>query len=123
LESWGRFITDQLRGSEGKPGLLQVASYERLRQKSGGGDYALGWLVVMRDWGGGEVLTHAGCNTMNYAVAWLAPARDFAVLVVCNQGDAAAEKATDAAAGVLIHQWLNRHEGQEAHLESGGNAD
>jgi len=43
-------------------------------------------------------LTHAGCNTMNYAVAWLAPAKDFAVLVCANQGDGEAAKACDEAA-------------------------
>jgi CubicO group peptidase (beta-lactamase class C family) len=109
LEAWGKFIADQLRGAEGKPGLLKPESYARLRQKPESGDYALGWLVVERGWGGGEVLTHTGCNTMNFAVAWLAPKRDFAVLVVCNQGDAVAEKAADAAASALIQEWQARH--------------
>lgn len=112
LESWSRFIADQLRGAQGKPGLLKPESYARLRKTPEEGDYALGWLVVERPWGGGEVLTHAGCNTMNYAVAWLAPERDFAVLVVCNQGDAVAEKATDLAASALIQAWSARRDSQ-----------
>jgi hypothetical protein len=48
------------------------------------------------------VLTHAGSNTMNYAVVWMAPKRDFAALVCTNQGGDAAAKACDEAAGALI---------------------
>jgi hypothetical protein len=40
---------------------------------------------------------------MSFAVVWLAPKRDFAVLVCCNQGDeTAAPKACDEAAAALI---------------------
>jgi len=43
---------------------------------------------------------------MNYAVAWLAPLRDFAVLVATNQGNGGAEKAVDEAAGALVRKFL-----------------
>jgi len=100
LDDWGRFISDQLRGAEGKPALLKPESYSRLHSAPFGGDYAMGWLVTDRPWGGGRVLTHTGSNTMNMAVVWMAPARDFAVLVVCNQGER--DKACDNAAWGLI---------------------
>lgn len=48
------------------------------------------------------MLTHAGSNTMNYAVVWMAPLKDFAVLVMTNQGGDEAAKACDEAAGALI---------------------
>jgi CubicO group peptidase (beta-lactamase class C family) len=102
LADWSRFIADQLRGDRGEKALLKPETYKRLHTPPFGGDYALGWMVVERDWGGGTVLTHSGSNTMNFAVAWLAPARDFAVLVVCNQGGPAAFKACDEAASELI---------------------
>src|SRR5205823_940884 len=50
-----------------------------------GGDYALGWMTTERSWGGGKVLNHAGDNTMNFANVWVAPQRDFAILVCVNQ--------------------------------------
>jgi CubicO group peptidase (beta-lactamase class C family) len=100
LGDWGRFISDQLRGSEGKPALLKPESYVRLQSAPFGGNYAMGWLVLDRPWGGGRVFTHTGSNTMNMAVVWMAPARDFAVLVVCNQGGR--DKACDDAASGLI---------------------
>jgi len=104
LQDWAKFIQDQLRGAEGKPALLTTASYRTLRTPPFGGDYALGWLVLERPWGGGEVLHHAGDNTMNHANVWLAPRRDFAVLVCVNQGGDTAAKACDEAVTALI-QW------------------
>jgi hypothetical protein len=52
------------------------------------------------------VLTHTGSNTMWFAVTWLAPKRDFAVLVACNQRGDKAEKAGDEAASALIGDLL-----------------
>ena len=102
IGDWGRFIADQLRGARGEGGLLKPASYARLHTAPFDGEYALGWLVTERDWAGGTALNHCGCNTMNYANAWLAPRRDFAVLVCANQGGDEAFKATDEAVSALI---------------------
>jgi CubicO group peptidase (beta-lactamase class C family) len=102
MHDWAKFIQDQLRGAQGKAGLLSPASYQRLHDPPFGGDYALGWLVVERPWGGGKVLHHTGDNTMNHASAWLAPRRDFALLICANQGGDTAAKACDAAASALI---------------------
>jgi CubicO group peptidase (beta-lactamase class C family) len=102
LGDWAKFITDQLRGARGEKALLKTETYRKLQTPPFGGDCALGWLVVERSWGGGMVLTHAGSNTMNFAVVWAAPLRDFAVLVVTNQGGPAAAKACDEAAAAMI---------------------
>jgi CubicO group peptidase (beta-lactamase class C family) len=102
LGDWAVFIADQLRGARGEKALLKPETYQKLHTPPFGGNYALGWVVVEREWGGGPVLTHAGSNTMNFAVAWLAPRRDFAVLVVTNQGGMTANKACDEAASALI---------------------
>ncbi|HUL71960.1 MAG TPA: serine hydrolase domain-containing protein [Vicinamibacterales bacterium] len=102
LADWAKFIADQLDGLEGRGALLSPEMYTRLHTPPFGGDYAFGWLVVERPWGGGTVYTHAGSNTMNYAVVWMAPKRDFAVLVTTNQGGGDAQKGTDEAAAALI---------------------
>jgi CubicO group peptidase (beta-lactamase class C family) len=106
LSDWARFVADWLRGARGEKALLKPDTYRILQTPPFGGDYALGWAVVEREWGGGKVLTHAGSNTMNLAVAWLAPLRDFAVLIVTNQGGPAAYKACDEAASALINLHL-----------------
>jgi CubicO group peptidase (beta-lactamase class C family) len=97
---WGKFVTAHLRGEKGEPGILKPETFKRLHTPASGGDYAFGWLVVDRPWAGGRALNHAGSNTMNYAVVWMAPAKDFAVLVMTNQGDTF--NACDAAASALI---------------------
>jgi CubicO group peptidase (beta-lactamase class C family) len=102
LADWARFIADQLRGARGEKALLRPETYVRLHTPPFGGQYALGWLVAEREWGGGTVLTHAGSNTMNYAVVWIAPKLDLAVLAVANQGGPAGQKACDQASGALI---------------------
>jgi CubicO group peptidase (beta-lactamase class C family) len=102
LQDWAKFVADQLRGARGEPALLKQATYKAMHTTPPGGEYALGWLVVPRDWGGGLVLNHGGCNTMNYANVWVAPLKNFAVLVCINQGDEVAAKASDAVAGALI---------------------
>ncbi len=63
-------------------------------------------IVATRDWAGGAALNHAGSNTMNYANVWIAPNRDFAVLVCINQGGHAAAKASDEALTMLIAHHL-----------------
>ena len=102
LHDWARFVADQLRGARGEPALLPASAYRDLQDPAFGGNYAAGWMVVDRPWGGGRVLTHAGCNTMNFSVAWLAPRRGFAVIACTNRSGEPGSKATDAAASALI---------------------
>lgn len=102
LADWARFVADQLRGARGGRGLLPAGSYHVLQTPADGADYALGWAVTTREWAGGRALTHTGSNTMNFAVVWMSPARDFAVLVCVNQGGDTAARAADEAAWALI---------------------
>jgi CubicO group peptidase (beta-lactamase class C family) len=103
---WGKFVQAHLRGGKGLPGILKPETFKKLHTITYG-NYGFGWLGVDRPWGGGQVLTHAGSNTMNYAVAWVAPLRDFAVLVMTNQGGDEAAKACDEAAGALIMHYTS----------------
>ena len=102
IQDWARFVQDQLRGAQGKPGLLKAESYKKLQTQPFNGDYALGWLVAQREWGGGKVLNHGGDNTMNRANVWVAPKKDFAILVCANQSGDAAGQATDEAVSAMI---------------------
>lgn len=103
IQDWAKFVRDQLRGARGEPDtLLDPASYKKLHTPWPGGEYALGWGVAERAWGGGTVLQHSGDNTMNHANVWIAPQRDFAILACANQGGDDAFKATDDAVGALV---------------------
>lgn len=112
IQDWARFVVDQLRGARGADGLLKAKTYGAMQAPQRGGDMSLGWMVAERPWGGGRVLHHTGSNTMYYANVWIAPARDFAVLVCTNQGGDRAFKATDEAVGALI-RWQGQRTGVE----------
>lgn len=108
IEDWARFVADQLNGAMGKPGLLKPETYKTIQTPPFGGDYALGWVVTQRDWGGGTVFNHGGSNTMNFANVWIAPNRDFAAIVCTNQGGDEAFAATDDAASALIGAYIKQ---------------
>ena len=86
--------------------LLTPASLERLHAPSAGGFYAMGWFAARREWAGGTALTHAGSNTMWYAVIWLAPELDFAAIALCNVAGAEAEERCDTAVARMIQEHL-----------------
>ncbi len=87
---WAKFAAANLPSAKKK--LVRPETLEKLHTPAPGDPpYAMGWIVAgNQPWAGGSALTHAGSNTMWFAVAWLAPAKDFAVLVACNQANAAA---------------------------------
>jgi CubicO group peptidase (beta-lactamase class C family) len=102
LADWGKFVAEHLRGVQGearKSTLLKKATFEKLHTVVGG-DYAMGWIVAKRSWAGGNALHHAGDNTMNFALLWVAPIKDYAVLIVTNQSGAFS--AADEMAGLMI---------------------
>ena len=49
---------------------------------------------------------HSGSNKMWCVVMWLAPAKDFAVIVGTNTGQDNAMQACDDAASDMIRKWL-----------------
>ncbi len=98
LTAWAKYAALHASGGE----LLRADSLARLHAPAPGTDYALGWVVTERPWAGGTALTHSGSNTMWYAVVWIAPARELAVLVTTNIGGNAAARACDEVAAALI---------------------
>jgi len=102
LRDWAQFIILHMKGEAGKSRFLKYKTFKKLHTPIGASDYAMGWIVTVREWGGGDVLTHAGSNTRNWSVVWMAPKKDFAVLVTANFGGDVIYKAIDKAAGLLI---------------------
>lgn len=106
MADWAKYVQSVLAAMRGEASLLPASCVEQLKQPAFGGDYALGWGLHDRAWGGGKVLSHSGSNTMNYAVVWVAPQRNFAVLVATNRaGDGAAE-GLDRLCGMMIQRFL-----------------
>jgi CubicO group peptidase (beta-lactamase class C family) len=102
-----RYAAWQLAGARGEGRLLHPETFERLHTPvDADSEYALGWVATRRSWAEGTVLTHAGSNTMFFAVMWIAPQKDFAVVVCTNAGGEVAEKAVDGVAATLIGEFL-----------------
>lgn len=87
IGDWAKFIAANLPSASTR--LVEPETLEKLHTPvPGQPQYAMGWIIAEgQPWAGGPALTHAGSNTMWYAVAWLAPERDFAVIVACNQAN------------------------------------
>lgn len=113
LADWGRFIALHLRGEHADQKLGNIVikreTFAKLHTpvKGQGADYAMGWNVTNRPWAGnpGVALTHSGSNTMWFCVCWLAPEKQFAVLVATNIADDVAGKACDDGAAALIQDY------------------
>ena len=101
IQDWALFIADQLRGARGEPALLKPKAYQMLQNTHFGGDYALSWEAVDRDWADGKALTHTGSNTMYLALAWAAPIKDFAILLFTNEGLDSFNAADEAVSQII----------------------
>jgi CubicO group peptidase (beta-lactamase class C family) len=89
-------------------GHLSPPQFAKLHTPLPSQDYAMGWHVTERPWAGGKVLTHTGSNTMNFAVMWVAPERDFAVVAATNASGKDAELACDDACAQIIRRFLEK---------------
>lgn len=106
MADWARYVACVLAAMRGEEGFLPLSCVEQLKLPPFGGTYALGWGLHERDWAGGTALSHDGTNTMNYAVVWVAPQRDFAVLVATNRAGDGAAKGLDKLCATMIRKFL-----------------
>jgi len=102
VPDWAKFAALHLAGDRGRAKLLKPATFRTLHTPPPGFDYAGGWMIGDRSWANGRVLTHNGSNQSWFATIWLAPARDFAILVATNQGDQSAQAACEEAVVALV---------------------
>jgi CubicO group peptidase (beta-lactamase class C family) len=106
IGDWAKFAAAQLGGEIAGKRLFTDETLAKLHTPIGDQEYAMGWNVAEREWGGGRVLNHAGSNTMNFAIAWLAPKKKFAALAATNCMGESATKACDEVATALIERHL-----------------
>jgi CubicO group peptidase (beta-lactamase class C family) len=105
-------MTDYLKfadfhASSGKrvAGLLAPELVEKLRTPPAGATYAMGWGTGTRDWAKGTVMTHAGSNTMNYFIVWIAPKIEFSVAAAANAAGPSVNKDLDQVVGKLVRRY------------------
>ncbi|MFH1197089.1 MAG: serine hydrolase domain-containing protein [bacterium] len=106
INDWAKYIQSVLRNENGIYSLVEPETAALLTSNITsiveGVFYGLGWMVLERDWADGKTITHAGSNTVNYSVAWIAPNKDFAIILATNQGRGETEMLIDNAAANLI---------------------
>jgi len=106
ISDWAKYIQCVLAATRSEEGLLSPDQVRQRKEPPFGGEYALGWGLCDRDWGGGKVLQHAGSNGMNYCVAWVAPLKNFAVLAATNRGGDGAPEGLDRVCAAMIKKFL-----------------
>ncbi len=106
MADWAKFLADQMRGGNGMPSLLPASIYKAIQSPGTNSKYGFGWVIVQREWAGGKALCHTGSNTMNFCNCWLAPAKNFGVLVCINQGGDKMFNASDDAATAMIGRYF-----------------
>ena len=105
LDDLARYTIFHLRRAQ-KGGLLKPETLVKLHTPPDGSNYACGWIVVKRNWSGGNALMHNGSNTMWYMVMWLAPEKNFAVVAATNIAGPDAQQGCDEVASAMIQNWL-----------------
>ena len=109
ISDWSKFIAEAMRGAQGHPTLVSAATFKELITPQPGQNYAGGWIITERPWAGGLAMTHAGSNTTWYCNVWIAPKKNFAVLIATNYGSDPVAKAADDGVGDLIKFHLSAH--------------
>lgn len=109
---WAKYVKLHLNGAQNHPQLLLSSSFQKLHYPISEPPpaYAMGWIVDESKWANGEVLVHAGSNTYWFAKVWIAPKRNLAILVACNDGSAKAQIACNQAGLVLMQSQLHLSE-------------
>lgn len=112
LDAWAKFCMAHARGddlAQGERDALGLSreDYAELHRAQKG--FAAGWMVAQRPWARGDgegdsgtVLTHGGSNTVWFAVAWLAPEKDWVLLGATNAAAEAGPRGADAAVGAAL---------------------
>jgi len=97
-----QIIAETLHAAQGHPTLVSLGTFEELTNPMPKQEYAGGWIITKRPWADGLALTHAGSNTTWYCVVWLAPHKDFAVLIATNYFAESVAEAAEKGIALLI---------------------
>ena len=110
MSDYLKFADFHASGGKRPAGLLAPELVEKLRTPPEGATYAMGWGTGKRGWAKGMVMTHAGSNTMNYFIVWIAPNIEFSVAAAANAAGPAVNKDLDDVVATLVQRyaaWLS----------------
>jgi CubicO group peptidase (beta-lactamase class C family) len=93
IGDWAKYAALHMAADRGHPRLLKAESFAKLHSDPFNQDYGFGWGFAKTKSGKGRVLTHAGSNTLWFAVINISPEENLAVLTATNAGSQAANEA------------------------------
>jgi CubicO group peptidase (beta-lactamase class C family) len=103
LPDWANFISVHLTQNQR---YLRAETYRALHEPlDSATGQAMGWVVKNPTWAGGPVLVSQGSNSLWSAMAWIAPQRNLAILIVSNQGGPQSEKPLTELADALAERY------------------
>jgi len=108
LGDYVRYASWHARGPLSDVKLMSDSTLQTLHTRGPGQTYAMGWGVARRDWADGDAINHNGTNTMWYAIMWVAPAKQLALVSVTNCPGPTGAKACDEAIGMMIQATAKR---------------
>ncbi len=110
VSDWVKYLDVHLRGFKVEVKFLQEESFEQLHKiwpddKFNQYTYG-GWYRLKRDWAKGEVLTHTGTNTYNYASVWMAPKTNTILVSTANRSRFSGGWASSDAISAMIRLFI-----------------
>lgn len=103
LPDWAKFISAHLLRNR----LLEPETFQKLQTpvEDPKISHAMGWMVLDRDWADGEALTGLAGHSIWHAQVWMAPRKQFAVLVATNAGSEASARACHAVLTEMVDRF------------------
>ncbi len=112
ISDWLKYLNQHLLGFKDKSSFISKKNWKKLHEivkDESFSNYTYGgWFRIERDWANGDVLTHSGTNTFNYATAWIAPEINTILVSVANRGGPSGGVASDEVILFLIDQYLGQ---------------
>ncbi len=107
---WVKYLDIHSQGFNGEAKFLREESFQQLHKiwpddKSNQYTYG-GWYRLKRDWAKGDVLTHTGTNTYNYASVWIDPTANMILVSNANRSRFSGGWASSNAISALIRLFV-----------------
>lgn len=112
VSDWVKYLDIHLRGFNGEAKLLREESFQQLHKiwpDDHSNQYTFGgWYRLKRDWAKGDVLTHTGTNTYNYASVWMDPKANVILVSNANRSRFSGGWASSDAISAMLRLFIKK---------------
>lgn len=112
IPDWVKFLSIHVGGFNHRSNFLKQESFDHLQKLapvSKSEEYTFGgWYRLQREWAKGDVFTHTGTNTYNFAAVWMAPRTNTILVSTTNRSDYSGSWATSDAISAMIRLFIKQ---------------